>query len=72
MYYYFPILDLAVKQVTVNTRSSFEKFRLYLVTLCYIPSFKAIGILVLENKVLKGSPYMGMATILVMLQDSFV
>ena len=49
MYKHFPIFDLAVKWVKDNPRSVFEQSWLYLGTRCCIPSFIAIGQLVLEK-----------------------
>ena len=39
---------------------------------CYIPSFKAIGLVVLQKKIFEGFlPYMGMAAILAMRPKPF-
>ena len=58
---------LAVKKVKVNPDSSFVETRQGPHPQCYIPSPKAIGLLVPEKKIFKGVlPYMGMVTILIM------
>ena len=46
-------LDLAVKKVKVNPRSSFEHSCQYLSIQCYTVSFKAIDLLILQKKLLK-------------------
>ena len=59
--------DLAVKQVKVTQRSSFEHTMMGWSPRCYIPSFVEIGLLVLEKKIFKGClQYVGMEAILVM------
>ena len=47
-------VDLAVKKVKVNPRSSFEHSCQYLSIQCYIVSFRAIDLLILEKKLFKG------------------
>ena len=58
---------IAVKKVKVNQDSSFVQIRQGQHPQCYIPSPKAIGLLVPEKEIFKRFlPYMGMAAILVM------
>ena len=56
--------DLAIKKVKVKLDLSFVQTWYRPQPQCYIPSPKAIGLLVPENKVLKGFlPYMGVVAL---------
>ena len=58
---------IAVKRVKVNPDSSFVQTWYGPHPHCYIPSPKAIGLLVQEKEIFKGFlPYMGIKAILVM------